>query len=240
MGTLRDTRHGTGSNDLRAILDGIPFFSCLRDDDLTSLGQIIRVRRFKKNDPILLDDDTRSFMYVVITGKVKVLQVSTDGKEQILAIHKKRDFFGEMALLDGKTLPATVVAMEDATVGLIGKTDFDRFIMKNDNVLRQMIMLLCQRLRDSWLMLRVLSFNDAESRVRAVLTHVSSIYGVRDLRGIVIPMKLTHKEIADFSALARETVSRLLSRLSRSGEIEILDNRNIVLKPTFVQKTPHL
>jgi CRP/FNR family transcriptional regulator, cyclic AMP receptor protein len=240
MRILSETKQPSKVIDHRAVLNSIPFFACLREDDLARIGQIIKVRVFRKNEPILLDDETRSFMYVVLSGKVKVVQVSREGKEQILAIHKKRDFFGEMSLLDGKTLPASVVAMEDATVGLIGKADFDRLIMSNDNVLRQMIALLCQRLRDSWLMLRLLSIADAEGRVRAVLTHVSTIYGVKDLRGIVIPMKLTHKEIADFSALARETVSRLLSRLSRSGEIEILDNRNIVLKPSFVQKSPYL
>ena len=88
-------------------------------------------------------------------------------------------------------------------------------------------------------MLRVLGFADAEDRVRAVLTHVSSIYGVKDLRGIIIPMKLTHKEIGNYAALARETVSRSLSRFCQSGEIEILENKYIILKPSFIKRSSH-
>lgn len=228
------------SHDYREILKGIPFFASFNDEELGMVGQIIRRKEYRKNAVILQDEETRYYMYIILTGKVKVLQASADGKEQILAIHKKRDFFGEMSLLDGKTLPATVVAMEDTTVGLIAREDFDRFFLNNPNVLKQLIVLLCQRLRESWLMLRVLSFADAENRVRAVLTHVSSTTGVNDMRGVLIPMKLTHREIADYAALARETVSRLLSRFSQSGEIEILENKNILLKPSFVKKTGQL
>jgi CRP-like cAMP-binding protein len=82
-------------------------------------------------------------------------------------------------------------------------------------------------------MLRLLALPDAESRVRAVLAHISSIYGIHDTRGVMIPFKLTHKEIADFTALTRETVSRLLARFIKSGEIELNGTKSIVLKSSF-------
>ena len=138
-----------------------------------------------------------------------------------------------MTLLDGKSQPASIVAMEDATVGLISKNDFERYFMKNENVLKEIITMLCERLRESWMMLRVLGLSDAETRLRAVLTYISSIYGIKDKRGLIIPLKLTHKELADYAALTRETVSRLLSRLSQSDEIEILENKTILLKSSF-------
>jgi CRP/FNR family transcriptional regulator len=221
----------------RAILEGIPFFSCFSDEELTDVEAIIVEKKYKKNSVILMEDETKSYMYIIFSGKIKVVQTSLRGKEQILVIHKKGDFFGEMSLLDGKTQPATIVAMEDATVGLITKGDFESYFLKNDKALQEIISLLCERLRESWMMLRILSFSDAEQRVRAVLTHVSSLYGVKDLRGTIIPMKLTHKEIADYASLARETVTRLLSSFCQSGEIEILENKNIVVKPSFLQNS---
>lgn len=187
-----------------------------------------------------MEDDSKNFMYVIYAGKIKVVRTSSEGKEQILVIRKKGDFFGEMTLLDGKTQPASIVAMEDTTVGLISRTDFEWYFMKNENMLKQIISVLCERLRESWMMLRILSLSDAEDRIRAVLAHISLIYGIKDLRGIIIPIKLTHKELADYVSLTRETVSRLLSRLCRSGEIEILDNRNIVLKTAFINHSDEL
>lgn len=217
----------------KKILENIPIFSCMPKEERAKLYSLITEKQFKKNSVILMEDDSKNYMYVIFSGKIKVVRVNPQGKEQILVIRKKGDFFGEMTLLDGKSQPASIVAIEDATVGLIAKSDFEMYFMQNEIVLKQIISLLCERLRESWMMLRVLSLSDAETRVRAVLAHISSIYGVKDMRGIIIPLKLTHKEIADHAALTRETVSRLLSRLTQSGEIEILDNRNIVLKTGF-------
>ena len=214
-------------------LGHIPIFACLLPAEQSKLNQIIKEIHFKKNSIILMEDDSRNFMYVIFSGKIKVVRISPDGKEQILVIRKRGDFFGEMTLLDGKAQPATIMAMEDASVGLISKKDFEQYFMKDEKVLKQIISLLCERLRESWVMLRVLSMSDAEPRVRAVLAHISSIYGIKDVRGILIPFKLTHKEIANYAALTRETVSRLLSRLCQTGEIEIINNKNIIIKPSF-------
>jgi CRP/FNR family transcriptional regulator len=225
------------SHDHKTILKSIPLFASFPDEELSKVEEIIFEKSYKKNAIILSEDETKEYMYIVFYGRLKVVQISDGGKEQILVIRKKGDYFGEMSLLDGKTQPATVVAMEDSTIGLISKNDFEIYFLKNKNVLKQIIIMLCERLRESWFMQRALSFEDAENRVRAVLSHVSSKYGVKDQRGTIIALKLTHQEIADYSSLARETVSRLLSRFCQSGEIEILDNKNIVLKPSFVSKS---
>lgn len=230
----------SATNSYKTTLKRIPLFSCLSPDELDQLQQVITEKQYKKNSVILMEDDSKNFMYVIYAGKIKVVRTSTEGKEQILVIRKKGDFFGEMTLLDGKTQPASIVAMEDTTVGLISRTDFEWYFMKNENMLKQIISVLCERLRESWMMLRILSLSDAEDRIRAVLAHISLIYGIKDLRGIIIPIKLTHKELADYVSLTRETVSRLLSRLCRSGEIEILDNRNIVLKTAFINHSDEL
>jgi CRP/FNR family transcriptional regulator, cyclic AMP receptor protein len=220
------------------ILRFIPLFAPFSDEELSTVQEIITQKQFRKNSIILSEEETNEYMYIVFSGRIKVIQISDEGKEQILVIRKKGDYFGEMSILDGKTQPATVVAMEDSTIGLISRNNFESILLKNEKVLNQIIYMLCERLRESWFMLRVLSFDDAENRVRAVLNHVGSQYGVKDLRGFIIPLKLTHQEIADYASLARETVTRLLSRFSQAGEIEILENKNIVLKPSFVIKSP--
>ena len=224
------------SQDYRNILKSIPIFSSFLDEELSLIQEIIAEKSYRKNSVILSEDEAKDYMYIVFSGRLKVVQISSEGKEQILVTRKKGDYFGEMSLIDGKTQPATVVAMEDSTVGLVSKNDFESIFLKNEKVLKQIIFMLCERLRESWFMLRALSFDDAENRVRAVLTHVSSLYGIKDMRGDIIPLKMTHQEIADHASLARETVSRLLSRFCQAGEIEILENKNIVLKPSFVKR----
>jgi len=200
------------------------------------LKRIVAEKRFSRNQTILYEEDTPKYMYIVYSGKVKVVQMSEDGKEHILAIHKAGDFFGEMALLDGKTSPATVIAMEDAEIGLITKSNFEKYLLKDEKMLQELISMLCLRLRDAWLMLKVLSFADAEKRVRAVLKHISTQHGFKDDRGIIITMKLTHKDIADYASVSRETVTRFLDKFAKDGEIELLENKRLLLKTPFAEK----
>jgi CRP/FNR family cyclic AMP-dependent transcriptional regulator len=221
---------------IRNILRGIPFFACLSEEEMMNLGTIIIEKHFVKNEVILLEENTQSYMYIVFSGRVKVVQVSYEGKEQILVIHKKGDFFGEMAMLDGKTAPATVIAMEETTIGLITRDDFERYFLRNEKILREMMYMLTSRLREAWMRLKVLSFADAEHRVRAVFNLLSIQYGVKDQRGTIISVRLTHKDIAAYASVSRETVTRLIDRFSHEQDIEFLDKKHILLRPSFFDK----
>ena len=103
--------------------------------------------------------------------------------------------------------------------------------------LRQAVLSLSSRLRDAWLRLKVLTLTDSEERVRAVLKLISIQHGIEDLRGTIIALKLTHEEIARYASLSRETVTRRLNKLSKTDEIEILEDKRIRLKPAFFEKT---
>lgn len=223
-----------------SILRNIPFFASLLDEEISNLSQIISKKSFSKNKIILMEEDTANYMYIIYSGQVKVIQISSDGREKVLTYHKKGEFFGEMALIDGKTSPATIIAIEDTDIGLIHKNDFETNILKNEKVLRELTTMLCMRLRESWLMIKVLSFADAEQRVRATLKLLSMQYGVKDQQGTIITLKLTHRDIASYSAVSRETATRLLDRFSKDGEIEILDSKNIRIRPSFLEKTTFL
>ena len=188
----------------------------------------------------MLEEQTSEFMYVVFSGKAKVIKISQEGREKILAIREKGDFFGEMALLDGKTSPATVVAMEAAVVGLISKDNFKKCLYENDKALKAIVSLLCSRLREAWMMLKMLSLADAEQRVRAMLCQIGAYYGEEGQKGTVIQMRLTHQDIANYASVSRETVTRLLDKFSKAGEIRILDRRTLILKPGFGDKIQFL
>jgi CRP/FNR family transcriptional regulator len=218
------------------LLRCIPFFEDLSEKEFSDLKHIFVERNYARSKTILLEEDTLNYMYIILSGKVKVVHSGLDGKEHIVAIHKKGDFFGEMALLDGKTSPATVVALEDTLIAIISRTDFEKYLLKNDKVLRQTVSILCSRLREAWMMIKVLSLPNAEDRVRAVIKILSNYYGFTDARGTVLSSNLTHQNIADYSLVSRETVTRLMNRLAKEGEIEILENRDIVLKPSFTRK----
>ena len=219
------------------LIKSIPFLSRLSDDEVNEIKHITIEKRFLKNQTILQEEDTPNYLYFVYSGKVKVVQINAEGKERMIAIHKRGDFFGEMAALDGMTAPATVIAIEDTKVGFISRADFETYLLKNNKVLKEIIAMLCGRLREAWRTLKMMSFADAEEKVRIILKNMAGQFGIQDQRGTIINLKLTHKDIAEFASISRETVTRTFKKFVEAGEIEILDNRRILLKPAFLKST---
>lgn len=220
----------------RGMIKNIPFFAGLAPEEADAIEHLVIRKRFTRGQVVLFEEDTSNYMYIVVSGKVRAVHLSGEGKERILAIHKRGDHFGELALFDGKTSPATVIAMEESDIGLLSKRDFNELVLKNETLLFKFLITLCTRLRESWMMLRIMSFADAEERVRAVLKKMSRLYGIKEQRGVLISLKLTHKEIASYASVSRETVTRLMNKFSREGEIEILDKRYILVKPALLKK----
>lgn len=213
----------------------IPFLSCLNEEEIIILRHLIVERQFARDQVILREEDTPNYLYFIYAGKVKVVQSNADGKEKVIAVHQQGDFFGEMAVLDGRTEPATVVAVEHTRIGLLSREVFHKHFMCNNKILREIILLLCARLRDAWSMARVMSFADAEHRVRAVLKYMGERFGVPDPQGTVIRFRLTHGAIAAFASLSRETVTRIVKRLEKEGELDARPHRDILLKPAFYE-----
>jgi CRP/FNR family transcriptional regulator, cyclic AMP receptor protein len=218
----------------------IPFLACLSDREIAEFKGLIEEKQFKKNQIILQEEDTANYFYFVFSGKVKIIQLSADGKEKILAIHKRGDFFGEMAILDGGTAPATVIALENTRIGQISREVFCRQLLENNKALKGIIFMLCGRLRNAWSMMKVMSFADAEHRVRAVLKYMAEQFGVPGPEGTRIDMKLTHSDIGNFASLTRETATRMINRLEKAKEIAITDRKFILLKPAFHKNTDFL
>jgi CRP/FNR family transcriptional regulator, cyclic AMP receptor protein len=224
------------SDDFLKICSGIPFLACLSPKELSEIESVVIVNKFLKNQVVLLEEDEAAYFYFIISGKVKAIRYSEAGKELMLAIHKRYDYFGEMAILDGKTAPATIVAMDDCTIGFITKSNFIKLIMSNEKSLQKLIALLCSRLRDAWAMLNIFGFAEAGDKVRAALKIFSQKYGTAEKNGTIINIKLTHKDLANFAAVSRETASRIISAMMKAGEIEMIDNKYFLLKPSFFNK----
>ncbi len=218
------------------IIRNIPLFSDLSDEEIVLIENLIAKKTFVKDQIVLLEEETSNYMYIVYAGKVRVVKQSTEGREQILTIHKKNEFFGEMSLLDGKTSPATVVAHEDSVIGLLSKSDFEGHLLGREKIRKKIIELLCANLRESWTMIKILSFDTAEQRIMAVLDRMQELYGLVDDRGVIINVKLTHQQIANYASVTRETVSRTLKRFENEEIIQVLDGKKILLTTMFYER----
>ncbi len=214
-------------------LKRVQMFASLSVEELDSVMGKITVRRFRRSEVILYEDDANEYMYIVLNGSVKVVQADKKGRELILAIHKTGDSFGELSLIDSMTSPATVMAMESTTVAIISKSNFYSILYSQKKVLDNVLRMLCLRLRESWSRIQMINHRNASSRVAMLLDRLSNEHGEIVPEGRLLNIKLTHRNIADMAGLTRESVSRVMDRLSKDGHILIRTDKKICLRPNF-------
>ncbi|HKZ57884.1 MAG TPA: Crp/Fnr family transcriptional regulator [Thermodesulfovibrionales bacterium] len=222
-----------GKNEIEH-LKNIQLFSSLTDDELHQIKDKLSLKRYKKHEVILFEEDTTEYMYIILNGKTKVIQTTEDGKEILLAMHHSGEFFGEMSLLDGKTSPATVVAMEDSSVAIISRQEFYSLIRAQKRILDNLLLILCSRLRDSWEKIQLLNLKNASHRIKILFLMLSDKYGEKTAEGVTLNIKLTHQEIAEMTGMTRETVTRMIDKWQKDGEISVLKNRFIHLSSHFI------
>jgi CRP/FNR family transcriptional regulator len=172
-------------------------------------------------------------MYMILSGKLKVVQATSDGKEIILAIHQSGQTFGEISLIDGKTSPATVMAAEDSLIVLIPKKDFHEILANHSKVLYNLLNILCARLRDAWDKSRILTCKTPDERIRSLFLMLSLQSGGKTSDATLLNLTLTHQDIADMTGLTRETVTRILNKWQSVGKITIMKNKFIRLNSNF-------
>ncbi len=208
-------------------------FSSLTSDELRRIQGTIIIKNFKKNEIILHEENTNEFMYIILDGEAKVVQSTDAGKEIIMSVHQSGDFFGELSLIDGKTAPAAVCATKDSVTAIISKNDFYSLLLSQNKVLENVLRILCSRLRESMKKIQILNFNNASQRIKMLFLMLSESYGEKSAEGTILKIKLIHQDIADMTGLTRETVTRILDKWRRGGEIQVLKNKFILLKSEF-------
>ena len=219
--------------NLIRFLEKIELFASLTEEELHLISTKFIIKQIKKNEIILYEEDTNNFMYMILSGKLKVVQTTSDGKEIILAIHQSGQTFGEISLIDGKTSPATVMAAEDSLIVLVPKKDFHEILANHSKVLYNLLNILCARLRDAWDKLRILTYKVPDERIRSLFLMLSLQSGEKTSDGTLLNITLTHQDIADMTGLTRETVTRILNKWQNLGKITIMKNKFIRLNSNF-------
>jgi CRP/FNR family transcriptional regulator, cyclic AMP receptor protein len=215
--------------DQGEFLKSVPIFSELGAERLRQISLLGSRKFFKKDAWVLHENETGSALFVIISGKVKVSRGSEDGKEVILTILNESDFFGEMAILDGLTRSAGVIAIEETELFIIQRTDFLRLLQEHPEISVALLQELTRRLRASDLRIKSLSLRDAEGRVASVILQIADDIG-RIKQGKVEVEKLPFQhDLASMAGVSRETISRILHSFVKRRFIELEGTRLTII-----------
>jgi CRP/FNR family transcriptional regulator, cyclic AMP receptor protein len=200
-----------------------PFFQHMRNEELDEIIGFAAERRVPRGTVIFSKGDEGSSMMAVLAGRVRISAVSMDGKEVTLNVIGAGEIFGEIALLDGKPRSADATAQEDTVLMVVERKQFLPFLLKNETLVERLLVVLCDRLRRTSLVLEEIALFDLPSRLARLLVKLSNDYGrPAPGGGVRIDMKLSQRDLATLVASSRETVNKQLRGWREQGVVEQL------------------
>lgn len=206
------------------ILKRVPLFSSFSDQQLAALLSCVQHRKFPRNSLIVRAGDETDSLYIILSGRVKVLIPDDQGREVILTMMGPHDFFGEMGLLDEQPRSASVEALEPCEMLRISKAGFTAFLKDNFDLAMLIIRNLVKRLRDADRKIESLALIDVYGRVARLLIDMAE-----EIEGRwVVQSAPPKQEIAHMIGASREMVSRVMKDLQDKGLIRA-ERRKIIL-----------
>ena len=151
------------------LLKRVPLFEGLSEDELQAISNVAVLRVFPKDRVVIMAEEEGDSLFVIHSGQVKVSIVSEDGREVILSILGKGNFFGEMSLLDGNPRSANVTTMEETQLLMVRRADFLHFIQNSPQTAIKLLAVLAVRLRKTDRKIEGLALSDVTGRITQTL-----------------------------------------------------------------------
>ncbi len=211
------------------LLRNVPLFSLLPEGQLQLLTQVVSRKPYPKNSIVIAAGEPTDALYIVVSGRLKVIMSDKEGQQVILAILNQGEFFGEMGLIAQAPRSATVTTIEPCELLTITRADFTKCLQGNFDLTMNVIRGLVKRLREADKKIGSLALMDVYGRVaRLLMDMAETIDGQK-----VVTKKPTKQDIARMIGASREMVSRVMKELQTSGRIEVR-GREILLRDSLV------
>ena len=204
----------------------VPLFSLLTNDQAQSIADSVVKRRFRRGEIVVEHGKKSNALFIMLTGRARVLTADQRGREVILAVLQPGDYVGEMSLIDNQPHSATVRAEIQSDMLVLGRAEFARCLPENSSLSYAIMRGLVQRLRSADRQIESLALLDVYGRVARALLEMSEMVGEQQ----VIRNKVSRQDLAKVVGASREMVSRVMKDLEEREMIETQDNGSVVIK----------
>ncbi len=210
--------------ELRAILASNELFGALTAEQLDRLLAYAHTASYPAGAMIFQKGDPGQSLMAVLRGRVKISNVSLEGREAVHNLINPGRVFGEIALLDGKERTADATALEPTELLVLQRRDFIPFVESHPpRMALRLIEVLCAKLRRTTAVVEDSAFLTTGPRIAKALLRLAEEYGRREADGaaVRIDLRLSQRELGGMVGLARENVNRQLREWREEGLIRV-------------------
>ncbi|MDQ1817514.1 Crp/Fnr family transcriptional regulator [Massilia sp. CCM 9210] len=211
----------------------IPLLANLSEDEMRQVMTDLRIRTYAKRDVVLQKGASGDSLLFLLSGQLQVIDVTEDGRAIGLRMLAPGDFFGEIAVINGSTRSASVVALSPVMVALLPRNTALHLFSHSPSVANHMLRFLAEKVQRDSQFRALLSIHNTAKRI---YTFLELLKEKKDGDVEVVENLPTHQDIANMINTSRETVTRTLLTLVQQGIIEKGTHRLIILDPAALQK----
>ena len=209
------------------LLRRVPLFSLLTVTQAEVISGAVIKRRFKRGEALVEQGQKSNALFILLTGRARVMTSDSRGREVILATLAQGDYLGEMSIIDNEPHSATVRAEVQTDVLMLGRAEFARCLTENASMSLVVMRGLVKRLRHADRKIESLALLDVYGRV----AHALLDFAVPDAQGqLLIKDKISRQDLAKMVGASREMVSRVMKDLEERCFIEALPSGATLLK----------
>ena len=211
--------------NIQVHLRKIPLLASLSDEEVLRIKGEFRFRRYDRRDTVLQKGGEGDNLLFLLSGQMQVIDVTEDGRAIGLRMLQAGDFFGEIAVINGSTRSATVVALTEVLVGFLPRAVALELFANSPSVANLMLRHLAQKVEKDSQLRALLSIQNAARRIYAFLDLLKQ----PGSDGVNVVENLpTHQDIAIMINTSRETVTRTLVILTQQG-IAVKDGHRLLI-----------
>jgi len=216
--------------ELAAWLGRTVLFGGLDEDELRRLAGIARDTTLAAGTALFEQGDESDGLYIVTSGIVRIYLTADDGREATISLLEEGEIIGEIAILDGLQRSAGAAALTDAKLVFIPTAPFCELIDMSPKLSRQMILMLCDRLRAANSQVDQAIFHDLRHRLVVLLRQIAIIHGRVEKDVAMVDLDLTQGALAQMLGASREAVNKQLRALAKEGRIAVEGHQIHVFK----------
>ena len=210
-------------------LNRVKLFEGMSIEDAERVESVSEIIKVKRRVAVYSPGEPSDRLFLLKSGLVKVSRMTQDGKELTLFFLSPGDVFGEQALVENIPRNTLAMAYEDCVLQSISRADALKILTTQPEFVLRLTQLIAERRRRLENKIDTLLFKGAHARLAGLFMELAEEFGVRDSRGVIINLKLTHREIANLIGSTRETVSFALLDMRKDLLIETESKRVILL-----------
>jgi len=210
-----------------SILKAVELFRGLTETEVRKVDSLCSERRYPQGTTIFAKGDPADALYILKQGRVRLVALSEKGTETILHILKPDAVFGEL-LLSEEVRMFNAVAVTDVVVTAIPRRNLTELLETVSALAGNFIRLLSRRLAKVEKEFAEFGHTWSYNRLAKVLLQLGDEHGVKTAAGTLIPLRLTHEDLANLIGTTRETVTTQLNKFRKMGLVR-REGRQIIV-----------